>query len=67
MNIFKYGAIPVSLVDFRPFLTPISIIQNEKVLMVCLGFEPGAAGWYQGAMTAAHVMNILLLNKRLEN
>ena len=42
----KYGPIPASFsFSFCPFLIPItiSIIEFEEVLIVCLGFKPGAA------------------------
>ena len=41
----NYTVLHVFFVYYRPFLIKISIIQIEKVWMVCLGFERGAAGW----------------------
>ena len=43
--LLKIGQSQTLFVYFRPFLVTISIIQIEKVSMVCLGFEPVAVGW----------------------
>ena len=54
------------LVYFRPFLipTPISIIQIEKVMIVCLGFEPWPQDGRHKQNPGAHIndIKIFLLN-----
>ena len=48
IQFFKYGPKPASFVYLDLFLTPLTnIVQNltTKAEMVCLGFEPGTAGW----------------------
>ena len=51
----NYTVLHVFFVYYRPFLIKISIIQIEKVWMVCLGFEPGAAGWKAQTKPQSHV------------
>ena len=43
-SFLKMGQSRPLFVYFRSFLITISI-QIEEAYMVCLGFEPGAAGW----------------------
>ena len=53
-------------VYFRPFLVTISIKQIEKVQIVCMRFEPEAAGWQvqmKPRSYGGHLPEISLFNK----
>ena len=75
---FKWANPGLFFVHFLPFLITISIIQIEKAQMVCLGFEPGAAGWqaqmkprslisYMIDCLADPVVHLLLLKSSMDH